>query len=203
VFGDSTPVLANGQAFRNYRCVPLLRDMDNDSIKDLTLGEWYSSIRFYHNSGTNAEPLFTTFVNLVEPDPDSFRNGNPPRIAHADWDGDTDLDMITCDYYGWVTLRENITVTGIDGEPKRPQPARGSPTVLSRAQLLAELQGSDLSLLDASGRQILNPQSSITNLKSLSPGIYFVLVQTAGSPDNPSPFPLPQGARVRKVVLGR
>lgn len=171
--------------------------MDNDGIRDLTLGEWYSSIRFYHNSGTNAEPLFTTFVNLVEPDPDSFRNGNPPRIAHADWDGDTDLDMITCDYYGWVTLRENITVTGIGGEPRQPQPAGVSPTVLSRAQLLAELQeNTDLCLLDPTGRTVPGP-------RSIPPGIYFVLRQPADSPDNPSPSPLPQGARARRVVLGR
>ncbi len=160
--------------------------MDNDSIKDLTLGEWYSSIRFYHNSGTNAEPLFTTFVNLVEPDPDSFRNGNPPRIAHADWDGDTDLDMITCDYYGWVTLRENITVTGISGEPKQ-RPGSALPTVLTRAQLLAELLADpSLSLFDPSGRQIPNPQSSITSLKYPS-GVFFLRSATA----------------TRKVVLGQ
>ena len=28
VFGDSTPVLANGQAFRSYRCIPVARDVD-------------------------------------------------------------------------------------------------------------------------------------------------------------------------------
>ncbi|UCG42716.1 MAG: VCBS repeat-containing protein [candidate division WOR-3 bacterium] len=185
MFGDSTPVLASGQAFRNYRCIPLLRDMDNDSVKDLTLGEWYSSIRFYHNSGTNSDPLFTTFVNLVAPDPDSFRNGNPPRIALADWDGDSDLDMITCDYYGWVTLRENITVTGIGGESKQ-RSASALPTVLTRAQLLAELQHDpNLSLLDATGRAIYNPKSEICNLKSPS-GVYFLQKPTS----------------TRKLVLG-
>ena len=186
MFGDSTPVLANGQAFRNYRCIPLLRDMDNDSVKDLTLGEWYSSIRFYRNSGTNAEPLFTTFVNLVEPDPDSFRNGNPPRIALADWDGDADLDMITCDYYGWVTLRENITQTRIDAELEHRPAASAAPTVMSPAQLLAELRQSDFSFLDATGRAILNPESEIGNLKSPS-GVFF----------------LRNAAATRRVVLSR
>lgn len=180
MFGDSTPVLANGQAFRNYRCVPVLRDMDNDSIRDLTLGEWYSSIRFYHNSGTNAEPEFTVFENLVAPDPDSFRNGNPPRIAHADWDGDGDLDMITCDYYGWVTLRENITLTGMAGEPGHRQPTSSGPTIMSRAQLLAELQESRPVLLDATGRAVSDSQS-------LSPGVFFLRTP----------------ALTRKVVLGR
>ena len=47
------------------------------------------------------------------PDSNTYLNGNPPRINFTDWDGDSDLDMITCDYYGSVFLRENITPPGI------------------------------------------------------------------------------------------
>ena len=88
VFGDSTPVLHSGIPFNDCRCVPVFLDLDRDGRRDLILGEWYSSVRFYQNVGTDTNPAFTTFVNLVEPDPDSFLNGNPPRVNFTDWDGD-------------------------------------------------------------------------------------------------------------------
>ncbi len=114
VFNDSTPVLRNGSPFRDYRTIPVTLDLDHDGKKDLILGEWYSSVRFYQNQGTNSNPVFTSYINFVQPDPDSFLNGNPPRINFTDWDGDTDLDMITCDYYGSVFLRRNIAPVGIN-----------------------------------------------------------------------------------------
>lgn len=114
VFADSTPILVNGIPINSYRCAPVAQDLDLDGRKDLVLGEWYSSVRFYRNVGTDSNPVFTGFVNLVPPDPDSFLNGNPPRLCFADWDGDTRQDMITCDYYGSVFLRRNITPTGVD-----------------------------------------------------------------------------------------
>ena len=120
VFGDSIPILAGGVPFNNYRCVPLALDLDGDGRKDLVLGEWYSSVRFYHNAGPDSNPVFTNFVNLVPPDPDSFLNGNPPRISFADWDGDRDLDMITCDYYGSVFLRRNSTPVAVSEAGSSP-----------------------------------------------------------------------------------
>ena len=109
VFGDSTPVLFNGIPLTYWRTIPVLQDLDLDGKKDMILGGWYSDVRFYANVGTNANPVFTNYIYLVMPDSQNFLNGNPPRINFADWDGDTDLDMITCDYYGSVFLRENIT----------------------------------------------------------------------------------------------
>jgi hypothetical protein len=106
------PILCAGLPISNYRCAPVAQDLDRDGRKDLVLGEWYSSVRFYRNMGTDSTPLFQSFTNLVQPDPDSFLNGNPPRLNLVDWDGDTDLDMITCDYYGSVFFRRNITGVG-------------------------------------------------------------------------------------------
>ncbi len=153
--------------------------MDNDGKKDLTLGEWYSSIRFYHNSGTNAEPIFTTYVNLVEPDPDSFRNGNPPRIAHADWDGDDDLDMITCDYYGWVTLRENITPSGMAGENRVAQRGRQvSATVVRCVLELADTPATTRrSLFDRTGRLVMDLSAGPNDVRSLPSGVYSIRQQ--------------------------
>ena len=73
----------------------MLEDLDIDGKKDLILGEWYSSVRFYTNVGTNNDPVFENFIYLVDPDSQQFLNGNPPRVNFTDWDGDNDLDMIT------------------------------------------------------------------------------------------------------------
>ncbi len=113
MFQDSTPVLFNGSPLSYWRTIPVLLDLDLDGKKDMVLGGWYSDIRFYANTGTNANPAFEEYIYLVLPDSQTFLNGNPPRIAFADWDGDSDLDMITCDYYGSVFLRENVTPTGV------------------------------------------------------------------------------------------
>ena len=172
VFGDSTPVLRNGSPFPDWRCIPLALDLDNDDNKDLVLGEWYSSVRLYHNQGTNAAPVFTTFVDLVPPDPDSFLNGNPPRVNFTDWDGDLDLDMLTCDYYGSVFLRENITPAGVTGAPPAlPAPA-GCPTLV-RGGPVAVPGCTDVELLDPCGRRVANDAQ-------LAPGNYFVRARSAG-----------------------
>jgi hypothetical protein len=170
VFGDSTPVLASGTPFNSYRCVPVSRDLDRDSLPDLLLGEWYSSIRFYQNSGAPGSPLFTTYTNLVPPDPDSFRNGNPPRIALADWDGDTDLDMITCDYYGWVTLRENITTTAVNEREATPLSGRAT-TLVPRGPI--RLPGAEAAVYDVAGNRVRNDEN-------IMPGTYFVRARTPG-----------------------
>jgi hypothetical protein len=119
VFGDSTPVLFNGSPLPYYRTIPVLQDLDADGKKDMVLGGWYSDVRFYTNVGTNANPVFTNYIYLVQPDSQNYSNGNPPRINFADWDGDGDLDMITCDYFGSVFLRENVTPQAVTENEKQ------------------------------------------------------------------------------------
>ncbi|MCX6841700.1 MAG: FG-GAP-like repeat-containing protein [candidate division WOR-3 bacterium] len=178
IFGDSTPVLHSGTPFNDYRCVPVLEDLDRDGRRDLVLGEWYSSVRFYQNVGTDTNPAFTNFVNLVQPDPDSFLNGNPPRVNFTDWDGDGDMDMITCDYYGSVFLRRNITATGVE---QTMNDGRGTlnvgPTIVCRVLNLqsatCNLQ-SEITLLDAAGRTVMALKSGANDVSRLSPGVYFV-----------------------------
>jgi len=113
VFSDSTAILFNGTPLTYYRTVPVLIDLDDDGLKDMVLGGWYSDVRFYTNQGTNANPVFTSYIYVVDPDSSTYLNGNPPRVNFTDWDGDGDQDMITCDYYGSVFLRENITQTSV------------------------------------------------------------------------------------------
>jgi hypothetical protein len=193
VFGDSTPVLHGGAPFVDYRCVPLLLDLDLDGRRDLVLGEWYSSVRLYRNVGTDTNPVFNTFVNLVEPDPDSFLNGNPPRVNFTDWDGDGDLDMITCDYYGSVFLRRNITAAGTE-ETMNDAPSDGGlrgqretmnvgvTLVRGTLNLQSEIPNlqSEIVLLDASGRSVLKLRPGPNDVSALSPGVYFVRAVSRG-----------------------
>jgi hypothetical protein len=176
VFGDSTPVLHSGMPFTDYRCVPVLEDLDRDGRRDLVLGEWYSSVRLYANVGTDTNPVFTTYINLVEPDPDSFLNGNPPRVNFTDWDGDGDLDMITCDYYGSVFLRRNITPAGIE---ERFQPQASScklQTTVVRGVLLLphDHLSAHSSLLSPDGRKVLDLTPGANDVTHLGPGVYFI-----------------------------
>jgi len=178
VFGDSTPVLHGGSPFTDRRTIPLFVDLDRDGKRDLVLGEWYSSVRLYSNIGTDTNPLFNTYINLVQPDPDSFLNGNPPRVNFTDWDGDGDLDMISCDYYGSVFLRRNIPAAGVE-ERHDPQASSPKPQatlvrgVLNLQSATCNLK-SEIALLDASGRRVMSLHAGPNDVSSLAPGAYFV-----------------------------
>jgi len=196
-FGDSTPVLHGGNPFTDRRCVPLLLDLDGDGKRDLVLGEWYSSVRFYRNIGTDTNPVFNTFVNLVEPDPDNYVNGNPPRVNFTDWDGDSDLDMITCDYYGSVFLRRNITPAGAEETMNDERETMNVTAtfvhgILNLQSAIDNLQ-SEIALLDASGRKVLSLRPGANDVSHLAPGVYCVLEQPQPAGQKPQP--------IRKVIL--
>ena len=177
-FSDSTPVLHGGVPFDDWRTVPLLIELNGDGKRDLVLGEWYSSVRLYINVGSDTNPTFTTYVNLVQPDTDSFSNGNPPRVNFTDWDGDGDLDMLTCDYYGSVFLRENVTPPGVAQtlDDERRTANVGATLVngvLNLQPAISNLQ-SEIDLLDATGRRVMSLRPGPNNVSTLSPGVYFV-----------------------------
>lgn len=172
VFGDSTPVLNSGNPINSWRTVPVHEDLDRDGLRDFILGEWYSSVRFYRNTGTNANPAFSGFVNLVPPDPDSFSNGNPPRLNLVDWDGDADLDMVTCDYYGSVFLRRNVTPTAVAEAPAAAVRAGGAATVARGVLRLA--CGESAVLVDAVGRVTARLGPGANDLSGLAPGVYIL-----------------------------
>ncbi|MDH5185889.1 MAG: T9SS type A sorting domain-containing protein [candidate division WOR-3 bacterium] len=194
VLNDSTPVLRNGSPFRDYRTIPVALDLDHDGKKDLILGEWYSSVRFYQNMGTNSNPVFTNFINLVPPDPDSFLNGNPPRVNFTDWDGDTDLDMITCDYYGSVFLRRNITPAIVKEQDWLAEKVRGfeiTPNPIKQGFTTLRYSLSNpgplrIRIYDISGRRILSQTLNVKHevssvnldLRHFSAGVYLLKLET-------------------------
>jgi len=183
VFGDSTPVLHGGSPFTDRRTVPLLVDLDRDGKRDLVLGEWYSSVRLYTNIGTDTSPVFNTYINLVQPDPDSFLNGNPPRVNFTDWDGDGDLDMMTCDYYGSVFLRRNITPASV---VERYEPQASSyklQATITRGVLF--LPYSPLptlySLFSRDGRKVMSLHPGANDVRRLPVGTYFISFESSGT----------------------
>lgn len=179
VFGDSTPILCAGRQFTDYRTVPVAIDLDRDGRKDLVLGEWYSSVRFYRNEGTDSVPLFLSYDTLVPADPDSFLNGNPPRVNFTDWDGDTDMDMVTCDYYGSVFLRRNITQVGVE-ERCEPQAADSKPRATVVRDVLV-LSGSCESRVTSCWMQRGAECSVCTKARMMSAGlrrVYTSIVRT-------------------------
>jgi hypothetical protein len=191
-FGDSTSVLNSGSPINSWRCAAVLEDLDRDGVRDLILGEWYSSVRFYRNTGTNANPAFSGFINLVPPDPDSFSNGNPPRLNLVDWDGDADLDMVTCDYYGSVFLRRNVTPTGTVEQSVSAGARPAGPTVVRNNLRLAG--AAPAVLLDASGRRVLSRGPGLNDVSRLRPGVYFMRAGVGGQGS---------GSSSRKVVIAR
>lgn len=187
-------MLRNGSPFRDYRTIPVTLDLDHDGKKDLILGEWYSSVRFYQNQGTNSNPVFTSFINFVAPDPDSFLNGNPPRINFTDWDGDTDLDMITCDYYGSVFLRRNITPVGINerndlfsyGQEFDITPNPVNQGFVTLNYNLSNSEPLLIRIYDVSGKIVLSQNTSVNqepskvnlDLSHFKAGIYLLKIET-------------------------
>lgn len=201
VFTDSTPILFNGVPLTYWRTIPVPKDLDNDGKKDMILGGWYSDVRFYKNMGTNANPVFTTYIYLVNPDSSTYSNGNPPRLNFTDWDGDGDLDMITCDYYGSVFLRRNITPTQVtennpDAVPLKsfsvfPDPVCENANFIIRAtnsgNIKIKIYSSDGSLVNmpidqyvSAGDHRFTWTLNDIDRKRLPNGVYFAALETAG-----------------------
>lgn len=191
VFNDSTPVRCAGSPLNNWRAVAVTEDLDRDGRKDLVMGEFYSSVRLYRNEGTNPAPVFNSFSYLVLPDSQRFSNGNPPRVNFCDWDGDGDRDMVTCDYYGGVFLRRNMSA-GVE-ERLTPQASRTTPEA-SIVRGVLRLAGSSSSspsrLVDAAGRGAMKLRPGENDVSHLAPGIYYLCDCAAPSP-------------VRRIVLAR
>jgi hypothetical protein len=60
-FLTSTRIITTG----DYYCSPFAYDWNGDAKKDLVIGQFSSGkIRFYHNTGTHNNPVFSTYSVL-------------------------------------------------------------------------------------------------------------------------------------------
>ncbi len=107
--------------------VPSLADWNNDGVADLVVGEKTTAgtgkVRVYLNSGTNAEPVYGSFVFAQGADgdlsvPASGCLGVFPRVF--DWNGDGKQDLVwgLADGTLQVTLNENTAAEPRFGAPR-------------------------------------------------------------------------------------
>ncbi len=80
---------------------PNFVDMNNDGLKDLVVGDGRGFVWIYLNSGEPGKPKFTTGEFLQ-----TF-TGWGSRVHVADWDQDSDEDLIIGTFYGDICIFEN------------------------------------------------------------------------------------------------
>ena len=85
-------------------------DWNNDSRKDLIIGNENYEVRVYLNSGTNAAPVFTNYTVAITNTNTLMRNS--PEVYDLNRDGKK--DVIAGDEFGYVYFYENI---GTDAAP--------------------------------------------------------------------------------------
>ncbi|MCI0513895.1 T9SS type A sorting domain-containing protein, partial [candidate division KSB1 bacterium] len=95
------------------RCAPEIADLNGDGLQDLILGQQDGSVVFYANSGSQANPVFTTSVPLKAGN-FNLRVGAYSRPEMVDWDEDGDLDLLCGDETCHITLFLNTTISAVE-----------------------------------------------------------------------------------------
>jgi len=114
VFTTYTCISAGGSQIYQYRVTPRIVDLDNDSKKDLLIGQGDGLVFFYRNVGTNAAPVFNAaYDTLKQIDGLPVDAYYGSRIYFVDWRGDGDKDLLISGYDGFVELYENSTIVGV------------------------------------------------------------------------------------------
>jgi hypothetical protein len=115
VFTTYTCISAGGSQIYTFRATTRIVDLDNDSKKDLLIGQGDGLVFFYRNVGTNAAPVFNAAYDTLKQ-----TNGIPidayvgSRIYFVDWRGDGDKDLLISGFDGYVELYENSTIVGVE-----------------------------------------------------------------------------------------
>ena len=101
--GDTDPF--DGMAFGDSMNLALA-DLDGDGDFDLAVGDWAGLIKYYENVGFPARPEFVGRVGSANP----FQGVAVERYCaprFVDIDGDGDLDLVTGEAKGGLTVYEN------------------------------------------------------------------------------------------------
>lgn len=81
------------------RSSPLVVDWNGDGVKDLMTGAESGNIRFYHNAGTNADPVLAKGVEIILTAGEGFDKSYRRRIDVVDWNNDGKLDILAGEYH--------------------------------------------------------------------------------------------------------
>ena len=114
VFTTFSYIYCGGSPIYHYRTNPRIFDLDGDGKKDLTLGDQYTYIYFYRNVGTNASPVFTTRDTLRTTLGAYISGYQANRPFLTDYNGDGAVDILTSDYYGYITYYQNASNPGVE-----------------------------------------------------------------------------------------
>ncbi|MFH1859439.1 MAG: VCBS repeat-containing protein [bacterium] len=93
---------------------PFVIDWNNDSRKDLLVGNSLGQVYFLQNIGTNAEPMFAVKTKLSCRAGDLNVGYDAAPVAVLDWNNDWKKDLIVGNKYGAVSYFEN---SGTDNSP--------------------------------------------------------------------------------------
>lgn len=92
-------------------CSPCIVDWDDDSRKDILLGNGNGDLLLYRNEGNEAEPLFSPQVKVVVEDAAiNVESAAIPRVS--DWNGDGGKDLLVRNEKGQIFLFLNEVLQG-------------------------------------------------------------------------------------------
>ncbi|PSF36276.1 hypothetical protein C7H19_13805 [Aphanothece hegewaldii CCALA 016] len=90
---------------------PTLADIDSDGDLDLVVGEVYGKLKYYQNTGTATNPVYTEQTGTLNPF-NKIDVGFSSKPTFADIDSDGDLDAVVGEVYGKLKYYQNTgTVT--------------------------------------------------------------------------------------------
>ena len=92
---------------------PSFADINGDGDQDLVVGESNGTLRYYENTGTTSDPIYTVRTGTANPW-DGIDVGTYSTPTFADIDGDGDQDLVVGESNGTLRYYEN---TGTTSDP--------------------------------------------------------------------------------------